>query len=442
MIFEKLYRKILKENRYGSEELAIKGEYWFDEDGSTMYADGDVGDMNHEAYVIQRCSNEVADMIGMDTGRFENCPTIEDFEEFLRDENKESEEIIEKLDNGEVQQVILDIIGDNDANQKLTKCALDLGGDARKYAIETWGWSRVHGANIEVKKLDVDTVNRVSRGIWNALEEEGLIYEDDERNKAGQTVYWISTYTGKSYSIKLDDMDSPESIKGLEQNIAPVVTAASKQLRDADISNMHPYYQKKSLLGDSLQDRIFPVNFSQTDIQMGKVWDENTVREFVGEGVKKVKRETLTLDLLDENLVEENDNILAGRMIRDLRNSNWDSYIGRDEELKKLAQELSDLGQMNISDVVMEYYMAIPETVTEDDEEDLQKQWEEVESLLNEWEGEVGYDWGEFRMNRGGYPPIVVVNDNGAYIVKDGNHRVRFAKEGGYSQIGAWVAYI
>ena len=148
------------------------------------------------------------------------------------------------------------------------------------------------------------------------------------------------------------------------------------------------------------------------------------------------------MDLLDENLVEENDNILAGRMIRDLRNSNWDSYIGRDEELKKLAQELSDLGQMNISDVVMEYYMAIPETVTEDDEEDLQKQWEEVESLLNEWEGEVGYDWGEFRMNRGGYPPIVVVNDNGAYIVKDGNHRVRFAKEGGYSQIGAWVAYI
>jgi len=40
-------------------EIELQGEYWFDENGNTMYADGDVGDMNHEAYVIQRCVGEI-----------------------------------------------------------------------------------------------------------------------------------------------------------------------------------------------------------------------------------------------------------------------------------------------------------------------------------------------------------------------------------------------
>lgn len=37
--------------RYVRNELS--GEWWIDDGGSPMYADGDVGDMNHEMLVLE-----------------------------------------------------------------------------------------------------------------------------------------------------------------------------------------------------------------------------------------------------------------------------------------------------------------------------------------------------------------------------------------------------
>ena len=90
--------------------------------------------------------------------------------------------------------------------------------DDREHAIKKWGWSRVHGAHIEVNKLTGDQLRTVAKGIWNALGEEGNVNSDEEYADAGKTIYGISTYTGKSYNITLDDMDSG-NVEGLEQAI-------------------------------------------------------------------------------------------------------------------------------------------------------------------------------------------------------------------------------
>jgi hypothetical protein len=248
--FDNFIKIIFEE--HDSEEIIPDGEYWFDESGNTMYADGDVGDMNHESYVIQRCALGIADKLGMDTYKFDiNWPTDDDFIDFLRDEYKDDDSIIEKLDNYDYEEVILNIIGNTEENRGELKCALDHGGDAREYAIKQWGWARVHGNHIEVKILDKSTLNRVARGVWNALDQEGKIYDEETRLMADQSKYYISTYTGKRYTISLDDMDSPDSIAGLESEIIPTKTAATKQLRDMDIEAMPSYYKDKGVIGDS-----------------------------------------------------------------------------------------------------------------------------------------------------------------------------------------------
>lgn len=50
------------------------------------------------------------------------------------------------------------------------------------------------------------------------------------------------------------------------------------------------------------------------------------------------------------------------------------------------------------------------------------------------------YDWSEFRIRKGGFPPIVVLRDENKKLhIMDGNHRVAYAEDVGYQTIGAWV---
>jgi len=50
------------------------------------------------------------------------------------------------------------------------------------------------------------------------------------------------------------------------------------------------------------------------------------------------------------------------------------------------------------------------------------------------------FDWSEFKMRLGGFPPVLVIREeNGNLKVADGNHRVKWAEESGYVTIGAWV---
>jgi hypothetical protein len=245
------------------EPIELKGEYWFDESGNPMYADGDIGEMNHEMYVIKTCAYDVANEIGLEWDR-EFWPSSDAFEDFLRDEYSDNEKVQDFLDDNDLESALLEVIGNTLENKDKVQIALDRGSrDKREYAIEIWGWSRVHGTHIEVKTLNSKTLQTIATGIWGALEQEGNLYTEEQRIIAGKTKYIISTYTGRRYEITLDEMDSPENIQNLEPIISTSVTAAGEQLRDLDIKSMNPYYQKKGVIGDSFKRfyfSLFPEN--------------------------------------------------------------------------------------------------------------------------------------------------------------------------------------
>lgn len=256
-----------EEEEDDEEEIALRGEYWFDESGNSMYADGDVGDMNHEMYVIQRCASEILGFYNVDL--WDEYVAITDREEQLildailetegLSEDSENEEDFQKVENikDDIQSYIVqDLVRSGHCDslkdaEELVKVAYDSAVDARKYAIEKWGWSRVHGTSIEVKRLDSETLSRVYKGILNALDSEGSTHSDKLFESAMNTEYHISTYTGRHYTIKLGDMKSSENVKNLEEVISSPKTAATKQLRDLDIGTMPDFYQKKGVIGDS-----------------------------------------------------------------------------------------------------------------------------------------------------------------------------------------------
>lgn len=297
------------------ETVSIDGEYWFDESGNTMYADGDIGDMNHEAYVIQGCAGEIAshfdmyvDELYMESmeeeildriiSELKSNPesTIIDYIEnqfhYGKEEATEivtnafaaydAEEALEKLGNilgikdattSKIEEqifselkdemkndpadaIIKQMVKDTGKSEKeiseLVMTAYGSTGDAREYAIKNWDWSRVHGDSIEVKELDRGTLRLVAAGINNALEEEGK-WDQYEPEQLDEHEYTISTYSGKRYTIKLKDMVSG-NVEGLERADLEIKTsAATQQLRQADINDMPDFYKQRGVIGDSVQ---------------------------------------------------------------------------------------------------------------------------------------------------------------------------------------------
>lgn len=119
----------------------IMEEYWIDEYGQAYFADGDIGDMNHELYVIKKI---IEDKLDID---------YEDYD-FYDIMNMNTEELINKgFDNEEI--MIL-------KNKK----------DPREYAIKKWGWIRGIGNNLQIWKIDDRVIRNIANGIYEVFGED------------------------------------------------------------------------------------------------------------------------------------------------------------------------------------------------------------------------------------------------------------------------------
>ena len=116
-------------------------------DGQAIYADGDIGDMNHEGYVIQSIlsnySNQLMGLKGMN-----HEPESFDISEFTEQEF---------IKIGMSQEEIDAVLGRT---------------DARVYGLEHFGWKRVAGSNVETYNLTNEDLREISNGLWEAYEQE------------------------------------------------------------------------------------------------------------------------------------------------------------------------------------------------------------------------------------------------------------------------------
>ena len=235
--------------------LYIEGEYWFDESGTPMYADGSVGDMNHESYVQDRCAGEVLGYFNIYSDDQPPANLDNHIDEIVQILIKHLG-VVDDEKREEIEDDPYDALIDYLKTQTTMKGPIDemvhiaRGGaeDGREFAIKEWGWSRVHQNHIEVKELTPKQLKIVASGINSALDQEG-VYKDEDWLRASQSEYNISTYTGKRYEIKLEDMEKG-NVQGLERaDIEQPITAATQQVRQMDVEQTPSFY--KGQLGDS-----------------------------------------------------------------------------------------------------------------------------------------------------------------------------------------------
>jgi hypothetical protein len=124
-------------NWYKQIKLAVSGEYWIDDSGNALYADGDVSDYNHEAYVAEQVM-----------AKYDIDPNEVDYILMSEEELKE---------RGVTEEDIKLILGE---------------ADLREYAMVQWGWKRLEGNNVETNTLTSQDLRNIANGLYDAFNEE------------------------------------------------------------------------------------------------------------------------------------------------------------------------------------------------------------------------------------------------------------------------------
>ena len=149
------YKKTNKKASKKIKKIAQSGEFWL-MDGQAMYADGDIGDMNHEAYVVQTILSNYEDEISkFYSKKYNSFPE----QSKVYTENYDLNDFsIEDLKSFGMTQEEIDIV---------------LGRvDARDYGLKNLGWKRVNGNNVETYTLTNNDLKEISNGLWEAYERE------------------------------------------------------------------------------------------------------------------------------------------------------------------------------------------------------------------------------------------------------------------------------
>lgn len=187
----------------------LRGEWWII-DGSASYADGDIGNMNHEAYVIEHVRCDIADKCGM---QYESEGWTE-WDEIVR----------EITDEHGVTEEELDIASGN--------------GDARQYGLEVLGWKRVVDGTVETWTFTAADRSDIVSGLWDMGEEL------DDDHKVSISV----ASTGDYYSMTIAELEAPEDIRPRMIDVDLANSAAIAIGRRMDVESLHECYRGK--LGD------------------------------------------------------------------------------------------------------------------------------------------------------------------------------------------------
>ena len=146
---------------------SMRGEWWII-DGNASFADGDIGDMGHEAYVIDHVRKQFCDDDHFDRMEFTDWEGYE--KSIMENSGEEHPETY-------LKNYLMNELGMNIEEIQIARG----NGDGRKYAIKNYNWKKVNGNSVATWTLTQDDLNDIADGLYDAVDSEGS-NEDEEFN--------------------------------------------------------------------------------------------------------------------------------------------------------------------------------------------------------------------------------------------------------------------
>lgn len=187
----------------------IRGEYWI-QDGRVDFADGDIGDKNHEMVALDAIASD----------------HVDELHEYARELGVDAEdlgiheepfttasELISAISHALIErgvasvQVAAEIIKRLGVDAEVYKL-LGGGGDSRLYAMKKYGWIAVRDNNAELFGYDGKKRKELADGMDEILDQEGIEEPDEEVE--------LSVYdhkTGRSFDATLADIKGESSMR-------------------------------------------------------------------------------------------------------------------------------------------------------------------------------------------------------------------------------------
>jgi len=153
------------------------GEWWIDDSGTALYADGDNGDMGHEAYVIDSITRQLLNAMDIDPWNEESVGNLCDGHNKKAIQAKMKEEEFTGVMEEFVDEAAKTIWKDPKQREDALCCAWESNGDARKYGMQYDNWIRVAGHGFECWEMTAEVLKRMGDGIYDAGHED---VTDDE----------------------------------------------------------------------------------------------------------------------------------------------------------------------------------------------------------------------------------------------------------------------
>lgn len=197
----------------------IRGEYWII-DGDVSYADGDVGDMNHEAYAIDHARRNLIEHFGGDSDG-----------EFIGEEELTAAAVEALTEAGipvnpdDWYPAAKRLFSEQPDSEKMIatlQCALGMG-DAREVAMKYWGWKWCRKNNIATWTFTSDDRRSIVSGLNEIISQE---MDDDESWDELEITIGVGA-TGKRYSMTMAELESGRSVSrdptwgGMEEALDP-----------------------------------------------------------------------------------------------------------------------------------------------------------------------------------------------------------------------------
>lgn len=204
----------------------IRGEYWI-QDGWVQFADGDIGDFNHEMVAIQHFASKHID------GIIDIAYDLIDLDDFRRNEEYPAgdaetirNEIISAVENKEIEWTLPDGVEASDSVDEYIKNTLKIdddeydcifgGCDARLTVMEKEGWIAVRSNNVEFWGYDEKKRKQIVHGMEQILDQEGI---DDPDEKIELSLG--DNKTKRSWDSTLADLKNP---MGMRASSLPTTT--------------------------------------------------------------------------------------------------------------------------------------------------------------------------------------------------------------------------